>query len=161
MSTPRDRVGDLVGRYCDAVLRADTAAFADLWTSDGQWLIAGRPPIAGPAAIAELFERTRSKYRLCVQEILSGVVDPAPASPDQSRWAARWQVRELQWGGGESGDDGAQQLIGVYHDLVADDGGPHLRFAQRRFEVLYRGPIDLSGRLYTAPPLTPEAAPGG
>lgn len=139
----RGRVEDLVGRYCHAVLRADIPAFADLWAEDGQWLIVGRSPVVGRAAIAELFERVRVNYRLCVQEVLSGVVDPGE---DDRHCVARWQVRELQWG------DDTQQLIGVYHDVVVDDGGPHLRFAERRFEVLYRGPIDLSGRLYVPPP---------
>jgi len=52
-------------------------------------------------------------------------------------------VRELQW----RPDGSGSQLIGVYHDdLRAVDGS--WCFARRRFELVYRGPLDVSGRLY-------------
>jgi len=94
------------------------------------------------AVIVETFVRARSGFRLCVQEIMSGYVDP-PAGADLH---AHWQVRELQW----RPDGSGSQLIGVYHDdLEAVEGA--WCFARRRFELLYRGPIDLSGRLYLPP----------
>ena len=59
---------------------------------------------------------------------------------------AHWQVRELQW----RPDGSGSQLIGVYHDdLRAVDGS--WCFARRRFELVYRGSLDLSGRLYLPP----------
>ena len=138
MEMPPGAPSDLVGRYADAVLRFDADRFARLWTEDAEWVVAGGEPLRGRDVIVETFVRARSAFRLCVQEITSGYVDP-PAG-------AHWQVRELQW----RPDGTGSQLIGVYHDdLQAVDGV--WCFARRRFELLYRGPIDLSGRLYLPP----------
>jgi hypothetical protein len=133
---------DLVGRYAAAVLRFDADRFADLWTEDAEWVVAGGEALRGRAVIVETFVRARSGYRLCVQEIMSGYAD----RPEGAGVTAHWQVRELQW----RPDGSASQLIGVYHDdLRAVDGA--WRFARRRFELVYRGSVDLSGRLYLPP----------
>jgi hypothetical protein len=133
---------DLVGRYADAVLRFDADRFAPLWTEDAEWVVAGGEPLRGRAAIVETFMRARSGFRLCVQEIMSGYVDP-PAGAEVS---AHWQVRELQW----RPDGTGSQLIGVYHDELRAVEGSWC-FARRRFELFYRGSLDLSGRLYLPP----------
>ena len=53
-------------------------------------------------------------------------------------------MRELQW----RADGTGSELIGVYHDTMQVEGdGDELRFARRDFELLYRGPVDLSGKL--------------
>jgi hypothetical protein len=143
VEVPLGAPSDLVGRYADAVLRFDAERFAALWTVDAEWVVAGGEALRGRAAIVETFVRARSGFRLCVQETMSGYVDP-PAGDDVS---AHWQVRELQW----RPDGTGRQLIGVYHDdLRAVDGS--WCFARRRFELVYRGSLDLSGRLYFSPP---------
>ena len=132
-------IHNLIGRYCDAVLRVDVLLFADTWAEDARWLIPGDGVIEGRRAITETFERIRPSYRQCVQEILNGTIAHADGETAQ----ARWQIRELQWR-----DDGSiAQLIGVYHDAMerGDDGV--LRFTQRDFELIYSGPIDGTGRL--------------
>jgi hypothetical protein len=141
VDNPRpETVVDLVGRYADAVLRADTARFASLWTDDAEWAVAGSEPIRGRPAIVEMFARSRSRFRLCVQEVMSGYADP----PDEGGTVeAHWQVRELQW----RPDGTGGELIGVYHDTVQPVAGIW-RFARRRFELVYRGPLDLPGRVY-------------
>jgi hypothetical protein len=143
VEVPPDGPSDLVGRYADAVLRFDADRFAALWTEDAEWVVAGGEPLRGRDVIVETFVRARSGFRLCVQEIMSGYVDP-PAGAERS---AHWQVRELQW----RPDGSASQLIGVYHDdIKAVDGA--WCFARRRFELVYRGSTDLSGRLYLPSP---------
>jgi hypothetical protein len=140
-----EALSDLVGRYADAVLRYDAERFASLWAPDAEWLVTGAEPLVGRTAIVETFVRVRSTYRLCVQEIMSGYVDPAGADEDER--CAHWQVRELQW----RADGSGKQLIGVYHDDVRRLDGAW-SFARRRFELLYRGSLDVSGRLYLPPP---------
>ncbi len=127
----------LVGRYCDAVTRFDVEAFADTWALDAVWHIPGGEALRGREAIAERYAEIRALYSLCVQEILSSIVDP--------EGRARWYVRELQWREGAEGS----QLIGVYDDSFSGEATSP-RFASRRFTLLYRGPADLSGRLHGA-----------
>jgi ketosteroid isomerase-like protein len=125
-------VHNLVGRYCDAVLRVDVAEFSDTWADDAQWLIPGDGIIEGRASIS-------ATYRQCVQEVLNGTISYV----DGDNASARWQIRELQWR-----DDGTvSELIGVYHDVMARDLDGVLRFTQRDFELIYSGPIDGSGKL--------------
>lgn len=130
-------VTNLVGRYCDAVARFDLEAFEALWAEDAIWYIAGGDDRVGRAAIVDLFRQARAPFELCIQEILSSIIDPAGR--------ARWYVRELQW----RRDGTTSQLIGVYDDVFAGPPGDPT-FASRRFSLLYRGPLDASGRLYDA-----------
>lgn len=137
-------VRNLVGRYCDAVLRVDVDGFASCWSDDARWLIPGDGTVEGRVAITDVFERIRPSYRQCVQEILNGTI--AYDGGDDA--TATWQIRELQWH-----DDGSvSQLLGVYHDTMARGEDGVLRFTERDFELLYSGPLDGSGRLRTPRP---------
>jgi hypothetical protein len=133
---------DLVGRYCEAVLRNDPAIFASAWTEDATWSIPGRGTITGRAAILKTFSFLRGGYPLCVQEVLNGRV----VSTSERRATASWQVRELRW----HPDGTGSELIGVYHDAVEVSPAGPWQFAKRDFELLYDGPVDLSGRLRLA-----------
>lgn len=128
-------IRNLVGRYCDAVLRADAEAFGNCWSADAVWSMPGSDPIRGRDAVVAVFRRSRSTYRLCVQEILNGVIDGEKA---------QWQVREVQW----RADGTGSELIGAYHDIVGTGDDGVCRFLQRRFVLYYRGPITLPGRVY-------------
>ena len=143
----------LVGRYCDAVARFDLEAFASLWAEDAIWFIAGAEDRHGREAIVDLFREARAPFALCIQETLSAIIEPTGH--------ARWYVRELQWpqeGHKEGRHDGrTRQLIGVYDDTFTGPAGDPL-FASRRFSVLYRGPVDLSGRLYDPATLGPPTS---
>ncbi len=130
-------ITNLIGRYCDAVARFDLDAFAEIWAADAIWYIAEGDDRHGREAIVELFREAREPFELCIQETLSSIID--------SSGRARWFVRELQW----RKDGRTKQLLGVYDDIYT---GPREApiFASRRFTVLYRGPTDLSGKLYPA-----------
>jgi hypothetical protein len=136
-------IASLVGRYADAVLRADAHRFAALWTEDAEWHLQGSDPVRGRQSIVETFVRSRSRFRLCVQEVMSGYVG---AAGDSGMTDAHWQVRELQW----LSDGSGREVIGVYHDSARPVAGAW-RFARRRFELVYRGPLDLPGRVFFEP----------
>ena len=123
-------------------------ASGPLWAPDAEWLVAGADPLVGRQTIVETFVRVRSTFKLCVQEIMSGYAEP-PGDTDERR--AHWQVRELQW----RADGSGRQLIGVYHDDVRPLDG-RWQFTRRRFEVVYRGSLDVSGRLYLPQPEPPH-----
>ena len=132
-------VHNLVGRYCDAVLRNDVDSFAELWTEAAEWCIPGGGVLSGRATITETFRDIRSTYRLCVQEILNSIVEAL----DPVTTRATIQVRELQW----RADGTGSELIGVYHDVISRDDDGRYRFARRDFELAYSGSVDLAGRL--------------
>jgi len=134
-------VRNLVGRYCDAVLRADAGRFGDCWADDATWSIPGDGVIEGREDITAVFERIRPAFRQCVQEILNGTITHT-GGDDAS---ARWQVRERQW----RVDGSVTELVGVYHDRMRRDTDGRMRFTARDFELIYSGPIDGSGRLRT------------
>jgi hypothetical protein len=136
-------VRNLTGRYCEAVVRFDLELFSSCWSDDAAWIVPNVKTTTGRSDIVALFSALRGEYRLCVQELLSGVIEPA----DDHGLAADacWQVRELQW----PVDGAVRCVIGSYTDHVVLDGGSW-RFARRRFDLLYRGPVDLSARVRPA-----------
>jgi uncharacterized protein (TIGR02246 family) len=127
----RDKVANLAGRYCAAVLSGDAKDFADCWSTDASWVVPGGHQHEGRDRIASVFEKVREPFRLCVQELLSGVVEPL--GPDAA--TAVWQIRELQWR-----TDGTQTfVIGTYTDDCARDADGVWRFTRREFADLARG----------------------
>lgn len=132
-------VRNLTARYCDAVTACDVDLFASLWTTDADWVVAGARTTSGRERIVRLFARLRSEYLLCTQELMSGSVTPlVVASPRAAD--AQWQIREYQW----KTDAAVSCVVGIYRDhVVLDDD--QWRFARRSFDVLYRGPVDLTG----------------
>ena len=137
----RPEIENLVGTYCEAVLRLDVELFAATWCPDAVWSIPGAGDVVGRDAIVETFTTIRATYTRCVQEILNGVVTPA----GRDGATATWQVRELQW----RPDGTGSELIGVYHDTLSrTEAG--WRFAHRDFELLYAGPVTMEGRLRDA-----------
>ncbi len=132
-------VRNLTARYCDAVASFDVDLFASLWTADADWVVAGARTTSGRERIVRLFSRLRSDYLLCTQELMSGSVTPVVgASPRAAD--AHWQIREFQW----KADTAVSCVMGVYRDHVVFDDD-QWRFARRQFDVLYRGPVDLTG----------------
>lgn len=137
----RPDIENLLGVYCESVLRFDPEVFGSTWCEDAVWSIPGTGEVVGRPAIVETFTAIRGTYARCVQEILNGVV--TPIDPDHA--AAAWQVRELQW----RADGTGSELIGVYHDTLTrtPEGW---KFAHRDFELLYDGPVAMPGRLRKA-----------
>jgi hypothetical protein len=129
----RDEVENLAGRYCAAVLSGDVDTFSSCWHADAEWVVPGGYVHSGRERITHVFTKARVPFRLCVQELLSGVVEPAGEESGAAR--AVWQIRELQWR-----TDGTQTfLIGTYADDCrrGDDG--IWRFARREFTEVLRG----------------------
>jgi ketosteroid isomerase-like protein len=127
----RDRVSNLAGRYCAAVLSGDVKEFADCWADDARWAVPGGHEYESRTRITSVFEKVRVPFRLCVQELLSGVVEPH--GPDHA--SAVWQIREMQW----RTDDTQTFVIGTYSDECARDADGIWRFTRRQFDEVVRG----------------------
>ena len=132
-----EAVRNLTGRYCAAVVDFDRDVFGGCWMPDAQWHAKGNV-IEGRDRIVRVFEKLRRQYSLCVQELLSGVIEAV----SETEAMATWQIRELQF----PIDGTGAQLIGIYADRCLLDGD-ECKFASRSFRELYRGPLDTSGAL--------------
>jgi len=132
-------VRNLTGRYCDAVARFDMDLFASLWADDADWVVGDGAPTSGRDRIARVFSRLRGGYTLCTQELMSGYVTPDVATTSAT---ARWHIREFQW----KADAPVNCVMGIYGDHLAIRDGRCV-FTRRRFDVLYRGPVDLTGAI--------------
>jgi uncharacterized protein (TIGR02246 family) len=130
-------IRDLVNRFTDAVNCRRPDDLAQLFTSDGEWVVPGMPETIGDA-IPGLLATLLGQFDFLVQMLLAGrvVVDG-----DTAR--ARWHIGEVA----RATDGGASQFYGVYHDeLVRTAEG--WRFARRRFDFTYRGRFEMGGKVY-------------
>jgi uncharacterized protein (TIGR02246 family) len=126
-----EEVRNLAGRYCAAVLSGSPDEFAACWAEQAQWVVPGGYVHEGRDRIRQVFEKARVPFRLCVQELLSGVVD----ATGEGSGRAVWQIRELQWR-----TDGTQTyLLGTYSDECAIDADGVWRFTSRTFDEVLRG----------------------
>jgi hypothetical protein len=141
-------VRNLTARYCDAVARNDGELFASLWTDDADWVAAGHTT-SGRERIARVFGKLRGGYVLCTQELMSGYVESLDGG-ERAGADARWQIRELQW----KAEEPVSCVLGIYSDRVVFDGAAW-RFARRQFDILYRGPVDLTGAVTPMPRIIP------
>jgi ketosteroid isomerase-like protein len=128
-----EAVRNLAGRYCEAVLSGDPDAFAACWSDDAEWVAAGGRVFGGRARIVQVFEKARVPFELCVQELLSAVIEPVGEGSTTAR--ARWQIRELQW----RTDGSTTFVIGTYTDDCGLDADGVWRFRRRQFDEVRRG----------------------
>jgi hypothetical protein len=128
------------------VATADADLYRSVWAADSVWDVDGRGRFHGPDAITELFVRLRERQELAVQRLVSGRVAVADL-PDRVADGAtgRWVIHSLTRTDGQG-----SELVGIYDDRYARtaDGW---RFVERAFHPLYRGPVELPGRVFAPP----------
>lgn len=140
-------VRQLHARYVDAVWRKDYAAFADCFTEDAEWRIAGkvhrgRQEIAGFLQLAMVnFHRVIMTFRTPIIELREGRVD------------ARTYVTENN--GFKDGRPGS--TIGTYYERLVEQGGVWRR-AWALYQLHYMGPADLTGSFFEQPDYGPPPA---
>jgi len=136
--TAETGIRQLHARYVDAVWRKDMDAFADCFTEDAEWRIAG------------LVLRTRKEIDSTIRRMMSHGPPPVYLT---------FQAPILDVGAGVvSGRTYVTETntllegkpafsIGVYYERFVD-GGDRWRFSWRLFQVHYLGPPDMSGRFF-------------
>lgn len=117
----------LVSRYCDAVVRADSATFGQLWAADGVWQLT--KPVEGRDAIVTTFEKLIGGYAWMVPSAPNAVFEV-----DEAAGVATGRVTTLEQFQRKKG--GAGTLVGVYHDQYVRRNGNWL-FAERRMEIIH------------------------
>lgn len=130
----------LVARYADAVARYDEADWIATWCEDGRWIVFGRPS-EGRAKLLETWHHLMGMFDFVVQFAHQAVLEI-----DGDEATGRWTMSEL--GTPKQGEPSL--MLAVYLDRYRRVDG-RWRFAERRFEVLYMGPPDLSGKTFPYP----------
>lgn len=116
----------LIARYCDAVLRRDSEAFAQVWAADGVWQLG--KPIEGREAVVAAFDKLMKGYAWLVQSAPNAVFEVDEANGTASgRVAIVEQFKKVRGGPGS--------FVGVYHDRYVRCQGVW-QFAERRIEVI-------------------------
>jgi len=140
-------IRQLYARFADAVFRLDGDAFADCFSEDGVWKIAGME-IATRAVIREKFDLLLSTSAKV--QIITGT---PVLEVGEGEASGRIQLTELV----KLKDGGSAITIGTYFDRYVEAGGVW-RFSWRHFSLHYRGPIDLSADLVDSPDYGPPPA---
>lgn len=127
-------IRQLFGRYADAVWRKDFDAFADCFTEDAVWKIAGNT-VRGREAIVGLFAASVEPSEKVMMRVGLPVIDLGEGGV-----AGRTQVSELI----KRKDGSALRTLAVYYDRFVEQDGVW-RFQWHHFNLYYLGPPDLSG----------------
>jgi ketosteroid isomerase-like protein len=150
-------IRQLFSRYTDAVWRKDLDAFADCFSEDCEWRIAGRVML-GRTAMVDHFAGVLARFRR-----IYFTPQPPILEVGEGTASGRTYLTERN-----TLADGRPFLaIGTYYDHLADHGD-RWRFTWRLFQTHYAGPPDMTGEFieqaeYGAPPAMPprDAIPVG
>lgn len=141
-------VRQLHARYVDAVWRKDLDAFADCFTADCEWRIAGHN-VVGREAIREFMGQVFPGFR----RILLTMRTPSFSLDRAGEASARTYFTE-----NSVMENGTPLFaIGSYYERFVDEGD-RWRFSWRVFRTEYAGPSDLSGPFYDNPDYGPPPA---
>lgn len=143
-------VRQLHARYGDAVWRRDFEAFADCFTPDAEWRIAGMI-LRGRDEITEFMKKLMPRYqqilmtfRTPILEVVEGVANGKTYVSEQCALA----------------DGTSFNTIGIYYERFVDSGD-RWRCTWRLFQLHYKGPADLSVPFFENPDFgtPPEGMP--
>ena len=125
----------LAQRYADAVMRHDAEDWSACWAVEGQWYLGMPEPMKGRDAIVAAWKGAMAGFPFAVFLVQPGIVEV-----DGDSGKMKSYVEEIL----EDNDGNAVRVYGVYDDEVVREDGAW-RFSVRRYNVLYRGAIELVG----------------
>lgn len=134
-------------RYVDAVWRRDYAAFADCFTADAEWRIAGQVH-RGRAEIVGFLQRAMSNFHRVIMTFRTPIIGLGDGSA-----TARTYVTENN--GFKDGRPGS--TIGTYYERLVEKDGLWRR-AWALYQLHYMGPADLTGAFFEQPDYGPPPA---
>lgn len=116
----------LIARYCDAVIRKDTATYTSLWAHDSVWTI--DKPVNGRDAIGTAFDKAMKAFAWVVHSAPNAVFEVDEAAGTASGRVTVSEQFKLAKGG-------AGSMLGVYHDRYVRLQGTWL-FSERSLETI-------------------------
>ena len=127
-------IRDLVARYIDAVNRYHAEDWLSTWAEGATWDLLGME-VTGRDAILQTWQGAMSGFEFALMMLNSGTL-----AVDGQQASGRWYLTEYL----KTGEGDSSMVLGVYDDEYSCASGSWL-FTRRRYNILYRGPADLSG----------------
>lgn len=135
MSEEYVAIRELCERYVDAVNRRDAEDWSATWAADAVWDL-GRGPVQGREQIVAAWQAAMNGFPHVIMWVHSGVIESVEGDFATARW---YHQETLDF------PDGTRQVgMGVYRDKCVRVNG-EWQFQERKYDLLYFGPPDLSG----------------
>jgi hypothetical protein len=129
-------IRSLVSTYSQATVTRDAESWASTWAEKGIWELMGQAP-EGREAVLEYWKGVMGNIQFVFQLPGEGSIE---VDERAGRGTGRFPTVEFV----KIGDGPGTLMLGTYHDVyVVEDGG--WRFAERRMQIRYLGPTDMSG----------------
>lgn len=133
-------IRSLVARYIDAVYRRDKEDWAATWAEESRWSVLGTV-VTGKEQVVAVWLQAMDRFPFVAMQMHSGTLDMNGAVA-----SGRWYLSEYLID--QKGT--RQMIIGIYSDQYIKEGGQWL-FQERRYDIMYQGPPDLSGDIAPYP----------
>ena len=130
----------LMARYVDAANRRDAEGWSSTWAEDGCWRLMGTE-VTGRERILGLWQQVLAGFEFALLMPSSGHFNI-----DGDTASGHWYLQEFT----RDHEGVAAAALSRYSDRCVKVGGEWL-FARREYDVLYRGPADLSGEYKPLP----------
>lgn len=136
------QIQQLAQRYADGVMQRDAELWGNTWADQGEWhLSPGMDPVKGRENLKTFWSQVMSGFPMVLHWVQPGLIEVNDNTAN-ARFYVQENIKDAQ---GE-----AFRVAGVYNDeLIIEDG--QWKFAVRRFDTLYRGPVDMSGEWFGYP----------
>ncbi len=126
----------LAQAYADGVMQRDADIWGDTWAENGEWhLSPDMAPVSGRENLKNFWTGVMAGYPAVLHWVQPGLVN---VQGDTA--SARFYVQENI----KDAEGNSFRVAGVYNDELIRENGAW-KFAVRRFSVLYRGPVDMTG----------------
>lgn len=140
-------IRQLHARYAEAVWRKDYATFADCFTPDAEWRIAGQV-LRGRNEITGFLETAMTRFHRVIMTFRTPLIELGEG-------AANVRVQVTEQNGFKDGRPGS--TIGTYFERLVEQDGVWRR-AWALFQLHYMGPADLTGSYFDQPDYGPPPA---
>lgn len=132
--------------YADGVMQRDAEIWGSTFTEDGEWYLPGMDdPIKGRDNLKGFWTQVMAGYPCVLHWVQPGII--TIEGPEAH---ARFYVQEHI----KDAEGNSFRVAGVYNDVLHREDNTW-KFATRRFAVLYRGPVDMSGEWMGYPEISP------
>jgi len=129
-------------RYVDAVFRKDYTAFADCFTEDAEWRIAGEIN-RGRAQIVDFLKDKMDNFHRVIMTFRTPIIH------DLTERTALARTYVTEQNGFRSGRPGS--TVGLYYERLEVDNNGTWRRSWSLFQLFYMGPSDLTGSYFEQP----------
>ena len=136
MSNDIQEIQHLAQLYADGVMQRDAEIWGNTWAENGEWhLMPGMEPVKGREALKAFWTGVMGGYPSVLHWVQPGLIE-VNGDTASARFYVQENIKDAEGNG--------FRVAGVYNDDIVRENG-EWKFAVRKFDVIYRGPVDMSG----------------